>query len=229
MKPITILYFLVAAVNLTAINVNADVLQHTSKILLMPLLVASLAIGWQGPKGQIYWYASLALLLSWAGDILLIFSNSDPAFFIYGLAAFLLAHLAYIITYLGAQSTTGEPPNRIFIASRVLILAFAGGAFLNVLWMKLGDYRVYVAAYTAVILLMAVFALLRRGRTSANSFAFVYGGALLFIVSDGMIAVSRFLHPFDYQGEMIMTTYIFAQYFIVRGLLAHAQFIYTKA
>lgn len=229
MKLITSLYFVVAAVNLIAINISADIWQHTTKILLMPMLFVLFTFGWQGAKDKTYLSISLALLFAWAGDILLIFSHNDPAFFTYGLGAFLLAHLAYIIAYYRAQTSTNEPPNRIFIVSRVLILAFAGGAFLNVLWMKLGNFQGYVAAYTAMILLMAVFALLRRGRTSANSFAFVYGGALLFIVSDGMIAVSRFLNPFDYQGELIMTTYIFAQYFIIRGLLAHNGFVYTKA
>ena len=62
-------------------------------------------------------------------------------------------------------------------------------------------------------------ALNRFGNGHPISFSLVFTGSLLFVFSDTMIAVNRFLTPIPYEGILIMTTYISAQYLIMRGLL----------
>jgi len=49
----------------------------------------------------------------------------------------------------------------------------------------------------------------------------VSSGAILFVISDGVIAVNKF--AFEVPGEriLVMSTYIAAQYLIIRGLLEH--------
>lgn len=224
-KHLILIYFLIAGLNVAGIYLEQPYLEYAAKLTLMPLLLVYITVSWASPKGKIFFFVAIALLFSWFGDILLIFSAIYEEFFMYGLLAFLGAHFAYTITFYRAQCATGNTPNRLFISSRIIILAFAAGAFLNVLWPKLGDYKFYITAYTVVILLMAVVAILRRERTSATSFSFVYGGALMFIVSDGMIAVSKFLHSFSFQSELIMITYAIAQFFIVRGIVDHNWFL----
>ncbi|MEO5583666.1 MAG: lysoplasmalogenase, partial [Saprospiraceae bacterium] len=43
-------------------------------------------------------------------------------------------------------------------------------------------------------------------------------GAVLFVASDSLLAINKFKTPIPYAGILIMTTYIFAQYFIVMGV-----------
>ena len=78
-----------------------------------------------------------------------------------------------------------------------------------------------VLAYAMVLLAMALWAHKRRGATSARSFMLVSSGAILFVISDGVIAVNKF--AFEVPGEriLVMSTYIAAQYLIIRGLLEH--------
>ncbi|MFM8740122.1 MAG: lysoplasmalogenase family protein, partial [Cytophagales bacterium] len=61
------------------------------------------------------------------------------------------------------------------------------------------------------------------GQTSDKSFFLVMLGALLFMVSDSLLAVNKFLNPFEFSGIAIMATYCAAQYLIVEGLLQHPQ------
>jgi uncharacterized membrane protein YhhN len=68
---------------------------------------------------------------------------------------------------------------------------------------------------------MVMVALFRFGKTTAGSFAMVFGGAILFMISDSLIAINKFLEPLPQSGFWIMTTYIGAQFLIVRGLLRH--------
>ncbi|HMQ00766.1 MAG TPA: lysoplasmalogenase, partial [Cyclobacteriaceae bacterium] len=78
-----------------------------------------------------------------------------------------------------------------------------------------------VIIYATVIVWMTLNALFRYGRTNALSFWLVFFGALFFMLSDSMLAINKFMLPFDYAGFFVMFTYITAQYLIVEGLLQH--------
>jgi uncharacterized membrane protein YhhN len=80
--------------------------------------------------------------------------------------------------------------------------------------------RVFV--YTATIRLMAIFALNRKDRTPEASFYPIFVGALLFIMSDSLLALNKFLVPIPYAGVIVMSTYVAAQYLIVEGVIADA-------
>ena len=42
-------------------------------------------------------------------------------------------------------------------------------------------------------------------------------GALLFVISDSVLAINKFYQPFEVAGVIIMLTYGLAQLFIVEG------------
>jgi uncharacterized membrane protein YhhN len=135
----------------------------------------------------------IGLLFSLAGDVLLI-DQTHPRAFIAGLAAFLVAHLVYIagFTYLQSSrhlgvNTTGE------IASG-LALAVAAIAIYRYLSPGLGSMRVPVIAYMAIISIMVHRAIaLALVETSPVAYpALVVAGALLFYVSDAILAVNKF-------------------------------------
>jgi uncharacterized membrane protein YhhN len=90
---------------------------------------------------------------------------------------------------------------------------------------NLNDLLFPVILYTIVIIAMAIFAVRRKGRTIDKSFIMVYSGALLFIMSDAMIAIDKFLNPLVQARLLIMATYIAAQLLIVKGIIVHEKTI----
>ena len=87
----------------------------------------------------------------------------------------------------------------------------------------LGDLLVPVLIYALVLLGMGVWAHKRRGATSTASFKLVALGAILFVVSDGLIAVNKFAYPIPAERILIMSIYMTAQYLIVQGLIQHTE------
>ena len=57
----------------------------------------------------------------------------------------------------------------------------------------------------------------RKGETNLLSFQWVFVGALLFIVSDSLLAINRFAATLPFANVAVMVTYIAAQWLIVKG------------
>jgi uncharacterized membrane protein YhhN len=51
---------------------------------------------------------------------------------------------------------------------------------------------------------------------------FMLLGAVLFVISDSMLAINKFYQPFNGAGLLIMLTYGLAQFFIIRGAILYA-------
>ena len=154
-----------------------------------------------GAKGIL---VGIGMLFSGCGDILL--EIDGVGLFVYGLGSFLVAHLFYIAAFIRQPA---------IIRSRLPILLGIGvfGVVMGtVLFPRLGDMLIPVAAYLFIILGMGVAAVLG----TANH-KLVIMGALLFILSDSLIAINRFMTPVPLAGYLIMTTYYLAQFFITFG------------
>lgn len=162
----------------------------------------------------------LAIVLSFAGDVLLM----NQSYFVSGLLAFLLAHVMYIFAY--RQHQTDETENALHGIHRIrlafpIILAATG--LVVVLFPVLADLKIPVIIYAVVLALMVIHALFRYGRTIPGSFWLVFGGAVLFMISDSLLAINKFLTPVSHSGFYIMLSYSLAQFFIIRGLILHPQ------
>jgi uncharacterized membrane protein YhhN len=72
---------------------------------------------------------------------------------------------------------------------------------------------------------MALTALFRYGRTNSKSFLLIFIGAVLFMVSDSVLAINKFHNAFSAAGALIMLTYCLAQFLIVEGALVHEKSI----
>jgi uncharacterized membrane protein YhhN len=206
-----IFYAISAAAVLIALLFDIHLLYLAAK----PLLMITLALYFiSASRGYPPWrlYVVIALVFSWAGDVFLISNDM----FIAGLASFLLAHICYIIAYHKTGAASGE-----LKPFDIIKFALFGTVLIWVLYPGLGGMLVPVLAYALVLLTMGVWAHKRRGATSAASFMLVSTGAILFVISDGLIAINKF--AFEVPGErlLVMSTYITAQYLIVRGLLKH--------
>jgi len=160
----------------------------------------------QAPADQYRRWISLGLLGSLAGDILLDWPGD---LFVFGLGAFLLAHLAYLRAYL---SDCKQP------AWLALLLAVAaGGSMFAVLASAgLGPLLLPVACYALAISAMLWRALARLGRPelASRSSYLAAGGAALFVLSDSLIGVNRFVAPFDAAPVAIMLSYWLGQWAI---------------
>jgi uncharacterized membrane protein YhhN len=155
----------------------------------------------------------LALIFSLLGDILLMFVNLSANYFIGGLIAFLTAHVFYVFVFLKQRN-----PSKKGILFISLMLLY-GSLLFYILKDSLGDILIPVVLYMVVILSMATTAFLRQGQVVNNSFILVFIGAILFMISDSILALNKFYQPLPFSNFSIMFTYAFAQLFIVFGLL----------
>ena len=164
----------------------------------------------------------IALFFSWSGDLLLM--KSDELFFIFGLVSFLISHVFYIFTF---RQFREEDDTESLHGLQKVRFAFPiilyGTGLVIILLPHLGELVTPVIIYALVLTLMVLNALFRYKRTEASSFTLVFGGAVLFMISDSLLAINKFLEPIHYSGIWIMSTYISAQFLIVRGLLKHGE------
>ena len=79
--------------------------------------------------------------------------------------------------------------------------------------------QIPILAYGLTILTMLLTALNRWKSVEKTSFQWVFIGAILFVLSDSLIAISRFVQPFAMSGIAIMLTYAAGQFLIVEGVL----------
>ena len=131
-------------------------------------------------------WISVGLLLSAVGDFCLEWASS---WFLAGLVAFLLAHLAYLTAYVHLV-------RRARLILLVPVAAFGIGSF-RVLEPSLGDMTIPVALYTTVIccMLWRAWALIgERPREPLKAWSAALG-ATSFALSDTLVAWNRFVEP----------------------------------
>ncbi|MCX7239730.1 MAG: lysoplasmalogenase [Burkholderiales bacterium] len=153
-----------------------------------------------------------ALFFSLVGDVFLMLPGD---YFIPGLASFLVAHLFYLVLLRQGQ--------RWFPSRRGLVAVFGTGALIYAwVWPGLGDsvLKAAVATYVCVIALMASQAVGRAtvlGTPAARSVAL---GTCVFMLSDTLIAINKFVSPIALAPLWILATYYAAQMLIVHHVRA---------
>lgn len=216
-KNITLFIFLIVAVIELLSKIfgwdNIDNVQITVKPLLMPSLAAYFFFSVK-QKNKLAFLIIIALLFSWTGDVMLMFEELKPIYFMMGLVSFLLAHIIYI--YVFNKSSQDFKP-KIFTYSTGFLLMMFGLLMLLLMWSGLGNLKVPVTVYTSVIMIMGVSALFRK----ADGASLVLIGAILFIASDSLLALNKFYEDFVAADFWVMLTYILAQYFIITGMISY--------
>ncbi len=217
MKKVTLYaVVLVFVAELIAVTLNLI----TLNIVIKPLIMISLAAYYLVSTQQRSTLFLVAIFFCWVGDVLLLFK--PELFFIAGLVAFLTGHVLYILCY--QQMRWNESKNPLLGPQKVrfaLPIVLAGTGLVVVLYPVLGELKIPVMIYALVITTMALQALFRFGYTTNKSFALVFIGAILFMVSDSLLAINKFLMPVQFASLGIMATYMVAQYLIVEGVLKH--------
>ena len=154
-----------------------------------------------------------AIAFSLLGDVFLL----EPTGFVFGLGAFLVAHISYILAfYRDNVLPVFFQKDRLGWA---LLITIYGAILLYVLLPNLGELKIPVVIYAVTILTMLLTALNRWKYVRKESFWSVMAGASFFVVSDSLLAVNKFVSPFMGAGVLIMVTYAAGQYLIVTGAL----------
>ena len=162
-----------------------------------------------------------AFAFSWLGDVTLLFQQKDELYFMLGLTAFLIAHIFFIVAFRmhgSSKRKTSILRQDPFISVPFLLIG-AGAYYL--FSSKLGDMAIPVLVYTIAIIAMVITALNRNNKTNQKSFRLIFRGAILFMISDMAIAIDKFYQEIPLEGVIIMSTYIAAQYLIMRGSIEH--------
>lgn len=181
----------------------------TKPLPLILLIAAALALDPADPAVRA-WFV-VALVLSLAGDVALL----SPRGFLAGLAAFLLAHLAYAAGFLAG----GVAPAAV-AAGAAAMLAFdlvVGPRLVRAL--RAGGRGGLVAP---VVAYMAVISAMVAAATGSLDLVAV-AGAVLFAASDTLLAEQRFVRPRRAGDLVVMVLYHAGQGLLVLSLALPAR------
>lgn len=176
-----------------------------------------------------YIFLILGLFFSWLGDIFLMFpreqysESTAKLLFIAGLAAFLIAHIQYILLFL--KDLRNKIDLSLVTSKPYTSLPFLiyGIGLLWFLYPHLAVMKIPVTLYAITIIAMLILAFNRKGFVSNSSYLLVFIGAILFVISDSTIAVTLFYKHFTLDRLVIMSTYIVAQLLITYGVVLEAK------
>lgn len=160
---------------------------------LLVIAVALLSFLTPGVQPSFTLWITLGLVLSLGGDVALMFKSNRA--FLVGLELFLLAHLVYSIAF---TVPNGFHPEDLISGAVLLAVAVAVYLYLKP---GLGSMKGPVILYMLVICFMVNRAVSTfYGDAFTNTQAWLITlGAILFFLSDLMLAVNRFRHPFEAQ------------------------------
>lgn len=210
----TAIYFLALAAEIFAQATGNARLQYFSKPSLMLVLIFYFFVNTKKASAVKYLIIG-ALCFSWLGDVLLLLDKQFKTLFIYGLVAFLTAHLFYIFYFLKIRrlNRVTKLPNFLIL---IAIAVYTVSLFLF-LAPNVKNLLVPVGVYALVIstMLGASFAAFDLGKQIYGRMA--VAGTLLFILSDSLLAINKFAAPFEYASVLIMLTYGLAQFFITEA------------
>lgn len=170
----------------------------------MGILLLAAGSACPAPRERAWLCAALATAV--LGDVLLALPAWPPSF-VLGLGAFLLTHLCYCALFLRWRARP-----RGWRVGASIALWIAAAACYAAFFAHLGDLLVPVAVYMLALCTMASLALAARTRGPLVAL-----GSLIFVGSDTLIGVGRFIGVFPGIELLIWGLYALAQLTIVPG------------
>lgn len=158
------------------------------------------------------WMAA-GMVASLAGDVFLMLPQDA---FVAGLVSFLLAHLCFIVALLGDSRFAERPLG-------MLACVAYGALNLWALWPSLPDaLHVPVVVYVLVLAAMGGQAVVRARRHAMDELAasaqWSMAGALIFMLSDTLLAWDRFRFVIPMSGMWVLATYYAALWCLARSV-----------
>jgi len=183
--------FLAIFFNATGKNALFLILKPLTTILI---LLFSVFFGIK--KNIFYTWVIIALIFCLAGDTLLL----KEAYFIWGLLAFLIAHLCFSLSFISLGGF------KLYFIPLILLLVF-GISYYWMIYNGLQDLKIPVLIYFMVILFMGWQGISLRVWKNVLPYTLIFVAVLLFITSDALLAWAKFKAPFRWDGVLILATY----------------------
>jgi uncharacterized membrane protein YhhN len=180
------------------------------KPLLIPLLILFILL--DRPQ-QFLPLIVGALVFSTLGDVFLL--SDAELFFMLGLGSFFIAHILY--SWIFSAVLRREFAFKVNLWPLSIILTYLI-VFLGYLWASLGELLIPVVAYAFIISTMLFLAWTWHLSAQKKSTFIILMGALLFVVSDSLLAISLFKSSFYMDHFWVMLTYLAAQFLLIHGL-----------
>jgi uncharacterized membrane protein YhhN len=174
---------------------------------LVALIGVALALDPVDPTVRAWMVAGLVLSL--AGDVFLLF---EERFFVFGLASFLLGHLAYVVGLQLAPTSLGWSLVGLVVVA--VAVALVGRRIVS--GVRGGDHPELTGPVVAYLLVISAMVVSAFG--TAGAWAVV--GATLFYASDATLAWNRFLEKRRFGPLAVMVTYHLGQVGLVLWLVA---------
>ena len=149
------------------------------------------------------------LLFSMLGDIFLI---NPEQYFKKGLVAFLIGHICYIIAF--SVSTGSHFTLWIFLP-----IVVVGAIYLRLILTYSGKMKLPIIIYITMIMIMVWMAIERFHSDPTLRTVLPAIGAILFMISDAVLALNKFRKPFFNAELIILTTYFTAQWFLAVSVI----------
>ncbi len=203
-----ILFFVASALNILGIGLELKSLSMACKPVIIPSLILHLLLSNKALSRGYY----LALLFSFLGDVLLMFEGNQ--FFLSGIGSFLITQISF--SYLLFPSFKRSSTFNKLLGSVLFLTYFLG--LVSFMYPNLGDFKIPVLIYGFTICIFGYFSFL-TWRTVEGKSPFIIFGAVLFIISDSMIALNTFYFHENIFTYWVMITYVGAQYLISRHFL----------
>lgn len=173
--------------------------------LCLPMGVLVISSLWLTP-----WEIFLALFFSILGDYF-----GSCHIFLAQMGAFAVGHVFYIIFFLRRFHRKVEPDRKMtakakgyFMMLSICVLALLALVFAAVVpCAPAGVLRIGVSIYAILICTMLMSALMQRSLLYAL-------GALLFVISDFVLAWNKFVEPVPYRNAIVLGTYLSAQWLL---------------
>jgi len=175
----------------------------------------------QGGWNQAPVWFGLALVFSLFGDVFLLLPDR---FFIFGLAAFLLTHISYIIGF-SPQTPAATLP---FLIIGVVILS-VGSLLYNTVRKAMGVNPIHTRLNTPVLIYSIALAMmffsaaltLAEPEWSASAAVLAAVGGMLFFSSDSLLSYNRFVRPVPHGQFLVRILYHLGQIALTAGVLIH--------
>jgi uncharacterized membrane protein YhhN len=192
-----------------------------TKPVLVPLLMLAIYIESKNTKhttSQIL--INIAFFFCFLGDFSLL-NETDSGHFTLGLVSFLIAHLFFSFFFYRLRPFRNR--YLIFIFTTVIVILIYDSLLLFLIWKNVSvqSFQVPITVYSiilGVMLLCAVNTFKNRSIRHISSSYFI-PGAILFVISDSILAISKFSIPFKYSGVPVMVTYGAAVFLIANGAI----------
>lgn len=205
----TLLSALIAASAVLAIigQYRSRALVYLFKPLTTTLIIVLAWTVHSGEPNNYFWLILAGLVFSLAGDVFLMLPKDR---FVAGLVSFLVAHILYIIAF---SSTAG------FLAAPMLAIPYALGAgvLLAILLPKAGPLALPVIVYAAALATMGWQAASHWQALHDHAALCAMVGAILFMISDSLLAFNKFARPFHAAQAALLSTYFAAQWLIAQS------------